>query len=62
MISAEFVEGSDSIVALTHSEGQHSNLRLRGSKLQKCYVYAVVKMSVSNKVKLHTAERKTAIN
>ena len=41
--SAEFVEGSDSIVTLTHSEGQHSNLRLRGSKLQKCYVYAVVK-------------------
>ena len=33
--SAELVEGSDSIVTLTHSEGQHSSLRLRGSKLQK---------------------------
>ena len=26
--SAEFVVGSDSIVTLTHSEGQHSSLRL----------------------------------
>ena len=33
--SAEFVEGSDSIITLTHSEGQRSSLRLRGSKLQK---------------------------
>ena len=33
--SAEFVEGSDSIVTLTHSEGQHSSLRQRGSELQK---------------------------
>ena len=36
--SAEFIEGSDSIVTLTHSlthlEGQHSSLCLRGSKLQ----------------------------
>ena len=37
--SAEFVVGSDSLVtlthSLTHSQGQHSSLRLRGSKLQK---------------------------
>ena len=33
--SAEFVVGSDSIVTLTHSEGQLTSLRLRGSQLQK---------------------------
>ena len=33
--SAEFIEASDSILTLTHSEGQHSRLHLRGSKLQK---------------------------
>ena len=30
--SAEFVEGSDFIVTLTHSKGQHSSLHLRGSR------------------------------
>ena len=33
--SAKFGEDSASIVTLTPSEGQHSSLRLRGSKLQK---------------------------
>ena len=33
--SAEFVVGSDSIVTLTHSEGQLTSLRLRGSQLHK---------------------------
>ena len=33
--SAEFVVGSDSIVTLTHSEGQLTSLRLKGSQLQK---------------------------
>ena len=32
--SAELIEGSDSIVMLTHLEEQHSSLCLRGSKLQ----------------------------
>ena len=33
--SAEFVVGSDSIVTLTHSEGQHSSLRLFGQYATK---------------------------
>ena len=33
--SAEFVEGSDSIVTLSNSEGQHSSLRLKGRKIKK---------------------------
>ena len=33
--SAEFVKSSDSIVTLTHSEGQHRSLSLRVSELQK---------------------------
>ena len=33
--SAELVEGSASFVPLTHSEGKHGSLHLKGSKLQK---------------------------